>query len=561
MSRAFKFRHVNEIVGSFVVLAVVLIVVAIFLAGRAQGWFEGTFQLKIAFLTAEGSFGLQEGAEVQIRNTAAGKTGKIVPTPEGHMMTTLKIKERFRPFLTKDSVAKVKKKFGVAGDAFVEVTRGTGLTIEDGDAIECLKDEELMETAQKMLEEVEKVVLPMLEEVKSILVHVKNILASVDEGEGIAGAAISDESMKNDIKGVVSHVERITALVTTTVAEANSLLSNQVPAIVGRVDTIAGHADTLLTNEVRRAVGDLAAIQGEAVRTLRETRRLIQGVQRHWLLRKYVPSDSEALAVQQAGPGLARELDLVASLDEKLSAARAAADDAEVTRTAANLAVLAAARGDHAEALALCRESRMAYGPGEPPVAPMLIETMVSLKKGDIDAARGGLLTLATVLDRHLDDAQAAQRDLLVADVRLAGGDADGAARALEDARRSVRKADRPELRAALADTAMRIAGGRGDRDGVTAALEELLAECRAAGMFYTLAEGLESAGHVFARNTREGHGALLLLRAARSFGAQGATLEAGRCVDAAGRIAEATRNDLLMLDIVRLRSELTPGQ
>jgi phospholipid/cholesterol/gamma-HCH transport system substrate-binding protein len=557
MSKTFKFRHVNEIVGGFVVLAVALIVVAIFFAGRAQGWFEGSFTLRIEFKTAEGSFGLQEGAEVQIRNTMAGKTGKIVPTPDGQMMTTLKIKERFRPFLTKDSIAKIKKKFGVAGDAFVEITRGTGTMIEDGDTIECRKDEELMETAQKMLGEVEKVVLPMLEEVKAILEHVKNILASVDAGQGLAGAAIGDADLKHDIKATIANVERITALVTTSVAEANSLLSNQVPTLMAQVDTIAGHADALLTNQVRRAVGDLGAIQAEAVRTLRETRRLVEGVQRHWLLRKYVPSDVETLVVQQAGPGLVQEAELGVSMREKLTLARVRSDADEIVRTACNLAILAAAQGDRDEALARCREARVAHRGERAPIRPVLVEAMLSLKAGDHQAASVLLGELATIPARHINDTEAAQMVLLDVEVRLAAGDLDGASERWQIARRHVRQSERAELREALAAAAMRMAAARGDFHGVAGALESRLDACREAGMFYTLAQSLEEAGHMFGAQSREKEGGRSLLMAARSYAAQGAAPEAIRCLDAAGRIAARTDNRMLMLDVAGVRREL----
>ena len=56
MSKPFKFRYASEIAGTFVALAVLLLVAGVFVAGKTQGWMEGTFTLKTTFETDEGSF-------------------------------------------------------------------------------------------------------------------------------------------------------------------------------------------------------------------------------------------------------------------------------------------------------------------------------------------------------------------------------------------------------------------------------------------------------------------------------------------------------------------------
>ena len=78
MNQPFKFRFVNEIVGAFVLGAIVLLIAGIFLAGRAQGFFESKFKLHTEFATEEGSFGLQKGSDVRIRDAVAARLGNQV---------------------------------------------------------------------------------------------------------------------------------------------------------------------------------------------------------------------------------------------------------------------------------------------------------------------------------------------------------------------------------------------------------------------------------------------------------------------------------------------------
>ncbi len=63
MNAPFKFRYVNEIVGTFVLIIVALLVAGILLAGHAQDWFTPIHRYHVDF-PAEGSLGLQKGATV-----------------------------------------------------------------------------------------------------------------------------------------------------------------------------------------------------------------------------------------------------------------------------------------------------------------------------------------------------------------------------------------------------------------------------------------------------------------------------------------------------------------
>lgn len=47
MKQHFKFRHVNEITGTFVIFVVVAIIAGIVWTGYRQRWFRGTVTLRI----------------------------------------------------------------------------------------------------------------------------------------------------------------------------------------------------------------------------------------------------------------------------------------------------------------------------------------------------------------------------------------------------------------------------------------------------------------------------------------------------------------------------------
>lgn len=282
MSKPFKFRYVNEIVGGFVLLVLAALVAGIILAGRAQDWFEPVYEIRLDF-PEEGSLGLQRGAEVQILGATVGRVGKIRVKDDGSMYTTLEIKGDFIRFVRADSRAIVKKKFGIAGDAFVEITQGRGAPLEDGAVLKAVRDTEITELAQEILKEIQNAVLPLLEEYTKLaadlrdaekplmqaLANIEKITRGLAEGEGSAGQLLRDPKAAQEIEAILAEIRAILADIKET--------TSKLPAIAATVNA-----------EVEALPGTII----QAQETLRESERLIEGIQRHWLIRKYVPRES-----------------------------------------------------------------------------------------------------------------------------------------------------------------------------------------------------------------------------------------------------------------------------
>jgi phospholipid/cholesterol/gamma-HCH transport system substrate-binding protein len=305
MNRSYKFRYASEIAGGFVLLAAGLLIVGVYLAGHAQGWFQKKLVYRAEFKTGEGTYGLQEGAEVRILGTLAGRVGEILPASEGGMETTFVLQGKFATFVHEDSIAKVKKKFEVAGDAFVEITLGSGTKalLPSGSTMPCIRDEELIQAAKKMLDDFREAAVPMLDEIKQILAHVNEITRQISAKEGAVGRMIGDPEMAKEVDGIVKDVrqtagqlpavadkldaimkdvQRLAQTLNTT-ADRLPAIGQDVGATVGNVRTVTGS----LTGQVANVEGVL--LQAESM--LRETQRLVEGVQKHWLVRSYVEQE------------------------------------------------------------------------------------------------------------------------------------------------------------------------------------------------------------------------------------------------------------------------------
>lgn len=561
MNREFKFRHANEIAGVFVIGAAVLFVLGIVFAGRSQGWFEPRFTLNVIFDTPEGSFGLQEGAPVLVRNTQAGRVGPVLPTPDGLMGTTLVIKDRFRPFITTDSVARIKKKFGVAGDSYVDIARGQGSVIEDGAYIECVKDEELLETAQRMLADVQTNIMPILAKAEAIITSVASILDQVDTGKGVAGAAIGDSRLRDDVTGMVAHLEAITASAEKTVGTVDAMMSNEVATVMANVGTLSAQTVELMGEEVPRLAGETLKVQGELTRTLAETRRLVEGLQRHWLLRKYVVHEPDRLPLVAGVAGWDADPVRRDALQQALEEARAADDPAWIRLAAYNLAVEALATNATGQAAELLQEIRWATRlKGEVPTAhEQLLAAELSRRAGDFEQAARTAESVLAMTGGRGQRALHAEAWLLVTAVYTDGGNLAAARKTLREAERATGHVDvAPALfSAALAGLKAGIAEREGDLMAAAAAYAAQSEQLRDAGSLAGMAAAQQRAAVLYATLGMSNSAATYYLRAASGLLARDREAEAADLLERARALAGNSGDGLLVARIADLTSQL----
>lgn len=310
MSQPVRFRHVNEIVGAFVLLTLALLVAGILAAGRAQRWFERHEEVRTRF-PADGTFGLQRGAEVHILGTPVGTVRSIEVEDDGRMNGLLRIRGEFARFIREDSEAIIRKKFGIAGDAYMDITVGSGppLELAPGAYLPSRKDTELTELAEEMLDQIRIAIVPALVELENLLAayrrlaerfeapesdlqraigRVESLLAGMERGEGAVGRLLRDPAPVDQLEGILRQV-------------ADRL--DEMGAILGRIQSIlddTGRAAAVLPGVAETVRGEMRDVPGltlQARATLRETEALLAGAQRHWLLRRYIEREDPLTAV------------------------------------------------------------------------------------------------------------------------------------------------------------------------------------------------------------------------------------------------------------------------
>src|SRR4051794_12930686 len=108
MENHFKFRHVNELTGLFVLAGVALVLAAVIFSGHSQRWFARKYAFDV-LLPASGTSGLRRGDEVFILGVSAGLVDDIIVSDNGRMKARVTIRRDFQRFVKADSSASIKK--------------------------------------------------------------------------------------------------------------------------------------------------------------------------------------------------------------------------------------------------------------------------------------------------------------------------------------------------------------------------------------------------------------------------------------------------------------------
>jgi len=249
-------------------------------------------------LPEAGAAGIRQGSEVYFLGTMVGTVSDVLVDAAGRMEARANIRRDFFRFVRADSSAVVKKKFGVAGDAYFEITRGEGQPLAEKNAFILCRD--LPVSVEAAIEELRSAALPVFEKLSTgldtwtalgtnliqtqhrleqLLVRLDHIVAAVERGEGTAGKLITDPALADQAAELLTRANE-------TMAELRRVMTNLNVAVRNVQDGTARLPE--ITDALANEAKDLPGLVLQTQIAVRELERLIEAVQRHWLVRKYV---------------------------------------------------------------------------------------------------------------------------------------------------------------------------------------------------------------------------------------------------------------------------------
>jgi phospholipid/cholesterol/gamma-HCH transport system substrate-binding protein len=240
----------NLIVGIFVLVGFGLFLFLVFTMGGNSGLFGGGITLYGRFAHIKG---LHYGSEVSLSGLRVGTVKNIIIAPDAtkELIVEMTIEKKNAGRIRKDSIAKIVTQ-GVLGDKYVEITIGSPEQPpeHDGDSIQTTEIEDLFTKSGSLVEDISKEfkggdfdqLLKNLNRVAvnlatitaevergnglahellngtsgrkfdSAMTHLDSFMNRIDKGEGTLGGLISDPTIYEDLKNIVSGAKRSSIL-------------------------------------------------------------------------------------------------------------------------------------------------------------------------------------------------------------------------------------------------------------------------------------------------------------------------------------------------------------
>lgn len=324
-------RHSREAVGAFVIIALALFAFAATQAGRIQEMLDPGVSVRI-LMPEEGLYGLSAGANVEILGTVAGEVREIVIKSDQNMHALVYLRREMMSFVRRDSNAFIKRRFGVAGDAYLEITRGTGPALDPSYVVMSASGERIpTQTIEQLITEVRQRALPILDQAEAAIGALSRVAIMMDEGrddirgflstlntvgqkiergEGTVGRLVNDTTLIRNLEEVLAQtneaVKRLTPILDQmqAVARNAAVMSEQLGQQSSAIPEVTRRAASALTSleavmeDVRattpqlprlaRNVADtterLPELIAQTEQSLAELEALIRQLRGNWLL-------------------------------------------------------------------------------------------------------------------------------------------------------------------------------------------------------------------------------------------------------------------------------------
>jgi phospholipid/cholesterol/gamma-HCH transport system substrate-binding protein len=319
-----KFRYTNETVGLFVLITLLIFVAGLIYSGQVRKWFNPGETLKVV-LPDEGLFGLTEGSAVEILGTRAGEVRDIVINPDQKIHANVRIDSDMAVFVRSDSKATIRKTFGIAGDAYLEITRGTGAPLDWKYAVLTVEsDRKTSDTLAELIDELRAKILPVVDDahkailmltavardlqdpdkgVQQLLTNLNSIADRIDRGEGAIGRLLTEDTLVRELEALIARLGTIFDDLDKTIQNVSKfstefdIETGDIPQITRSLKKALASMETVMNDlsqatpalpQIVKDVGDTAdsvpILVLQVQQVMVELERLIQQLQSHWLL-------------------------------------------------------------------------------------------------------------------------------------------------------------------------------------------------------------------------------------------------------------------------------------
>jgi len=257
----------ERLVGTFVLIAVGLLVWLVITSQKTQNLFEEEITL---YATMSSIQAVNKDTGVIISGLNIGTVTDVNIDDTNRIVITMSILKKYQKLIRTDSTADLLNfKFALVGKSVIEISVGSPHlpVIEDGSTITIkesfnlvnlvAKFEPVLVTLQDSIKRMNEIlqavnpdqVVTNISNFESISHDLKVITKQISQGKGVAGNAIFNEDMKEDILATTSNLKTLTEQTNNVIEQTKALLkslqqqADELPEITDKVKPLLEEAD------------------------------------------------------------------------------------------------------------------------------------------------------------------------------------------------------------------------------------------------------------------------------------------------------------------------------
>jgi phospholipid/cholesterol/gamma-HCH transport system substrate-binding protein len=257
---------------------------------------------------------------------------EIVINPNQQMHANVQIQSDMTPFVRRDSKVIIRKRFGVAGDSYLEISRGFGTPLDWKYAvIKASADRAPTDTIGDILDEVRTKIFPVIDDtqrainllltvvqdlhapqgnMQTLISNLNTVSDNMARGEGAIGRLLSDEELADKFLELVNRLNRSIERVNPLFDELGTTLGNvskitdqissqsrDLPEITLKLKNVLESVQDvmddlrqstpqlpLIAKNVSDATSNVPVLMLQTQQVMAELEQLIKQLQTHWLL-------------------------------------------------------------------------------------------------------------------------------------------------------------------------------------------------------------------------------------------------------------------------------------
>lgn len=293
-----KFRHLEAIVGAFVLAAFAAIVSLVLFLGIENDLFSEKYHLR--FRTDSGA-GFTRGMPVKLSGFRIGRIQKISLDDQAKVVVRMRIDRKYQKWIRADSTATLFRE-GLVGDSVVSISVGSpgSRMLPVDDFLPFMPEKDLS-----------KLAFELSDSVKTVLLEIRETVAYINDPKGDLQQTLGNvRRLSANMEESRHRVDTLLVTTTGTVARVDPVMDNLATAIdnVGRrLPVLLDRMEGTLSNTERISREFLKATEKGAPRIppllrgteelVEDTDTIVKGMKTMWPFKKHLPPANEPVIV------------------------------------------------------------------------------------------------------------------------------------------------------------------------------------------------------------------------------------------------------------------------